>query len=674
MLLNRRFENILNQKEIAMAFHPFRLMTALTLMTTGLAAISTVARAELPTNGTVVAGSANIASTGGTTTIDQFSQRTVIDWTTYNISSNGTVIYNQPNASALAINRVTGGDPSKIYGTLKSNGIVMILDRNGVLFGANARIDVGGIIASTGDISSAADAMNAALPFTLQDINANPAARIDNKAVINVADAGLLAFVGPYVRNYGTINARLGRVTLASGSRATLDFTGDGLVQIAANDTVTQGLVRHAGAIYADGGVVALTANAASGVLGDVINTGGIIRANAVALQDGKIVLSGGTGGRTVISGHLSAGGGTTVTAGTVNIGGKTYLDQGGLTINADKLHLSAKIVDATTDLNVDASRLGDGVKTAYIMSSAASIQQGLDLAADYGTVYIHNGSYKENLTVGKSVRMMAAAHDRRPVISGAQSGGAVITVTGAEAYFARLIIDGGTKSRGGIVSDYGIYADGVTALDITNQIAINNIGKSAVFITDSGVLPHGWRPHWGHHEVTYDGNGGFTSGHAYNIVVSGIFVDGTGGNAFEVQNSSNVFIRPDLNDHSSSSTGLNGINITNSDQIAIAAGAVYSIAGTGVYAKDSSNIFIYGTGFSHQIAAGSSGDGIDMEDVDGLLISHNGIDNAPQYGIFLKNVTGAAEVSVNHTTGSGIAGFGAVNSPSVVVSGNTFN
>lgn len=94
-------------------------------------------------------------------------------------------------------------------------------------------MDVGGIIASTGDVDTASVMSGAGqLQFTGFGDGS-----IVNNGTISAADAGLVAFVGKNVANNGVINARLGKVALAAGdSTATVDLYGDGLVEFALDD------------------------------------------------------------------------------------------------------------------------------------------------------------------------------------------------------------------------------------------------------------------------------------------------------------------------------------------------------------------------------------------------------------------------------------------------------
>src|SRR5487761_2627960 len=108
-----------------------------------------------PMGGVVSAGSASIAGGAGNTTINQSSQNVAINWQSFSIGQGEAVRFVQPNSSSVALNRVLGSDPSNIMGSLSANGKVFLLNPNGVLFGQGAQVNVGGLVASTLNISDA---------------------------------------------------------------------------------------------------------------------------------------------------------------------------------------------------------------------------------------------------------------------------------------------------------------------------------------------------------------------------------------------------------------------------------------------------------------------------------------------------------------------------------------
>ena len=103
----------------------------------------------LPTGGSITAGTAAISQTTNLLTVQQTSQRAAIDWRSFNIGSAATVNFNQPNANAVALSRITGNSATEIYGKLNANGQVFFTNPNGMLFAPGAQVNVGGILATT---------------------------------------------------------------------------------------------------------------------------------------------------------------------------------------------------------------------------------------------------------------------------------------------------------------------------------------------------------------------------------------------------------------------------------------------------------------------------------------------------------------------------------------------
>ncbi len=273
----------------------------------------------LPTNGQVVAGSATINQANpNTLNINQTTNRAVINWSSFDVGANASVNFYQPNAGSWTLNRVTNSvAPSQILGHLTANGNIAVINSNGVIFGPGSRVDVNGLVATTANIGDQ-NFMAGNMKF---DQAGSGTAMVSNFGDITVKDAGLVAFVAPGVSNSGTITARLGKVSLASGQKFTLDLYGDKLVSIAADGAVTEApigpngqkvaaLVDNSGKIVAEGGQIQLTARQASRLVDNAVNMSGVVQAqSAYVANNGDIVLDAGPAGNVVVSGTLDASG-----------------------------------------------------------------------------------------------------------------------------------------------------------------------------------------------------------------------------------------------------------------------------------------------------------------------------------------------------------------------------
>jgi len=219
--------------------HP-RLRNLL-LTTAALLALGAAPAAGGPAGGTVVGGTATIQGQGGPAVIvNQSSNSAIINWNTFNIGVNESVRFNQPGASSVVLNRVTGGlGPSEILGTLTANGRVFVINRDGILFGPNAVVNTAGFLATTHDIKNS-DFMAGRYNF---NIPGRPDASIVNQGRITATSGGFAALVAPGVRNTGTITATLGTVALVSGNGFTLDLYGDKLITLAVGDQIASKVI-----------------------------------------------------------------------------------------------------------------------------------------------------------------------------------------------------------------------------------------------------------------------------------------------------------------------------------------------------------------------------------------------------------------------------------------------
>ncbi|WP_417680297.1 filamentous hemagglutinin N-terminal domain-containing protein [Roseibium sp.] len=346
-----------------------------------------------PAGGRVTAGSSSITQSGTTTTIDQSSNRLVIEWDSFDTNASETVRFNQPGSSAWALNRVLSNSATKFDGSLFANGNVAIVNRHGIHFGPNSVLDVGGLIASSADISND-NFMNGRFDFDKPGV---PDAMVTNAGRISVRDTGLAALVAPGVENSGYIQANLGTVILGAGETHSIDFRGDGLINFTLTSPTratpkkedgsdADALVSNKGEIVADGGSIVMTASQASRVLDQSINMSGIAQANSVGVRNGRIVLGGGRVGKVRVSGKVLA---------RVDLP-KTGEDIPLPPSRGGTVHITGEDVEIASGAEIDVSGTNGG-GTALI----GGAKHGGSLADDSTIGYLDNGGGSHSVLVG---------------------------------------------------------------------------------------------------------------------------------------------------------------------------------------------------------------------------------------------------------------------------------
>ncbi|RZA15422.1 MAG: filamentous hemagglutinin N-terminal domain-containing protein, partial [Lysobacteraceae bacterium] len=309
---------------------------------------------NMPEAGSVVSGSATINNAGFELIINQASQGAIIDWGSFSIGAGYGVTFNQPNASAVILNRVVGllgpgyaPSISNINGSLSANGNVFILNPSGVVFGNNGtsdQINVGGLIASTlwmnqGNFESS---VANGTPWILFDNGVSTTSYVRNNGSI-VAGAGGVGLVSPLVWNRGSITSNGGNILAGAGGQVTLDYDGDGLTQVTINVPSTRDAVivqDRFGTMTADGGLVALRTAATTAGTGGVIYASGTIRAQTLSNVNGRVELTS-NGGLVMLGapgtfsdvtsspfteGHIDVSGGSNQTGGSVLVQGNSVL------------------------------------------------------------------------------------------------------------------------------------------------------------------------------------------------------------------------------------------------------------------------------------------------------------------------------------------------------------
>lgn len=254
---------------------------------------------DFPQKENVVFGNVNIDKTADKMTINQTSPTTQIDWHSFDIGKNKEVEFKQPSTSAVAYNRVTGGNASQIQGKLTANGKVYLANPNGVIITQGAEINVAGLFATTKDLEKISENGNGN-QFTrkakngqlLKDGQVVKEGQVINKGKITAKDFVVLN--GDEVINEGDINveknaAKNGKVYLSSGYNFTFTLS-DSSISVALEDNAVQSIVKNEGSIKA--GEITLSAKGRNQALDSLVMNNGVLEATKVSNQNGKVVLS----------------------------------------------------------------------------------------------------------------------------------------------------------------------------------------------------------------------------------------------------------------------------------------------------------------------------------------------------------------------------------------------
>ncbi|WP_292225341.1 filamentous haemagglutinin family protein [Brevundimonas sp.] len=164
--------------------------------------------------------------------VEQTQSKAILTWDSFNVGRETDLNFNQQGADWVALNRVTDVslDPSKILGSIKAQGSVYIINRNGVIFGGASQVNVRNLIASSANISndqflnqgiySNLAAANYVSSFTGAGgkVTVEAGARITTHTPQSVTSGGgFVLLMGTEVLNAGTITTPRGQTALVAG-------------------------------------------------------------------------------------------------------------------------------------------------------------------------------------------------------------------------------------------------------------------------------------------------------------------------------------------------------------------------------------------------------------------------------------------------------------------------
>ena len=268
-----------------------------------------------PTGGVVAGGSAGITNSGTTLTVQQLTDRAIINWNDFSIASGQTTRFVQPSATSAALNRVTGANPSSLLGTLSANGQIYLINPNGITVGPTGVINTQSFVASTLGLSNSAFLAGGNLTFS-----GTSAAGVANSGRITALGGNIL-MIGRRVTNTGTLTSQNGTTGLAAGSQVLFTTSGNQRVFVQAGSASGGTGVDQRGQITA---ASAELAAAGGNVYALAINSAGPLTAGRVRMTGDRIALAGNTttSGDQTYTGAVTAQNSVTLTS---NSGALTF-------------------------------------------------------------------------------------------------------------------------------------------------------------------------------------------------------------------------------------------------------------------------------------------------------------------------------------------------------------
>lgn len=177
--------------------------------------------------------------------ITQNATNAVLNWETFNIGSKTSVKFEQQAPNWTVLNRVTdpSGSPTQILGQMSALGGVYVINRNGIIFGAGAQVNVHALVASSLDVGplSLTQQVDRDNFFIQSGIN-NPLNAFSVATTLKPTDPG-----------YAAENNKWGDVTVKAGATitsTTVDLDSPGFIRLFGKNVSNSGnLVSPAGEV-----------------------------------------------------------------------------------------------------------------------------------------------------------------------------------------------------------------------------------------------------------------------------------------------------------------------------------------------------------------------------------------------------------------------------------------
>lgn len=311
-----------------------RKQTLLSIAISTALSTANIYAADLPQNHKITDGNAQINTLNKTMTITQESPRVSIEWESFDIGKQNSVEFKQPDSTAIAYNRVMGGNASQIQGKLQANGRVFLANPNGIIITKDAQVNVGSLLATTKDLEKISNSNT--FNFTPRQNHKTAEGKIINEGkIVANGENAFVALVGNDVENKGIIEAKYfkqekkvkgrycnsiwsdpndcydgnpwgfkwidferdetiespGQVVLGAGGKFSLELDTTS-IDLDLEENTVNSIVKNSGSIITEDGYIELTAKGKSELINNLVNNDGLLQAdNVVMSRSGKITL-----------------------------------------------------------------------------------------------------------------------------------------------------------------------------------------------------------------------------------------------------------------------------------------------------------------------------------------------------------------------------------------------
>ncbi|WP_053171266.1 filamentous hemagglutinin N-terminal domain-containing protein [Limnohabitans planktonicus] len=468
----------------------------------------------LPTGGQVAQGTAAISQSAANMAIHQSTARAVVNWQSFDIGKDAKVNIVQPNAQAVLMNRVTGTAPSQIFGQLRANGQVVLVNPNGVTFGKDGSVSAAGLTASTLNTTDA-DFMSGRNRFTRDGATG----QVLNQGTLTAAPGGYVALLGASVSNEGKIVAPQGNVALGAAESITLPVYGSRRIKMELTPSAINAAVanQRGGSIVTEGGQVYMQAAAVGSAMASVMQSGNMdtsgVQGGAVHLlaDGGRIVVDGSItanstaaghpGGDIVIGRDLDSG----ALAQTTDVSGAKLQSQGGfvetsgkwLLTDGTRVHAKDWLLDPYNITITSGSPSGTaytdpnstGGSYAYTAAANTSIIRNTDIQNSLNdgtnvtiTTGTGSGGQDGNITVAANIAKTTGT--KATLTLEANNGiwfssGVKITGTGTGQLDVVLKAQGRAANS---ANSFGVYMQGGAGIDTNGQVRIDATTRQTGF------------------------------------------------------------------------------------------------------------------------------------------------------------------------------------------------